>query len=116
MDINNVDDKTSALINGLAEQSNLASEDMNYELGEEPAASTPEDKKARSFSKALINILIIVIFIIGVAGSLFPAINWFSMTNYLAFIEKFAVIFIPMILSVATGRTLKNFFSKKYKE
>ena len=115
MDITNVDEKTSALMAGLSEQSKLASEEMSYELGEEPA-TTPENEKSKSFSKALINILIIIIFIIGVAGSLFPELNWFSMTNYLAFIEKFAIIFIPLILSVATGRTLKNFFSKKYRE
>lgn len=111
MDLN--ENTNEALIKGLEEQKQLMeSEKRGIEVGAEPAGS---DTKKSSFSKNLINVIIILVFIIGCSGAFFDKMGFFSMDAYIRFIESFAFIFVPLIFAVGGGRAFKNYTEKKFK-
>jgi hypothetical protein len=79
------------------------------ELGAEPNPGV--ETKSKSQSKAIINGAAVLILIVGVVGSFIPQ---FDMTKFVLFIEKFAILFVPLVIAVGSGRAFKNWTEKRY--
>ena len=100
-----------AQANAFIEQAKrLREEAINVEIGAEPANA---DKKSVSVSKWIINISFIIFGICGIVGSFWAA---FDMMKFVEFLKVFAYIWAPLVIAVASGRSLKNYVSKKYGE
>lgn len=83
---------------------------QNVEMGEVNINANPKNV---SMSKNIINISYIVFGLTGVIGSF---LENFNMTKYTAFLETFALIWAPLVISVGGGRAFKNYVTKKYGE
>jgi len=95
----------------LAEQMERLQE-QSSQIEIEPA-STPPSEKSVSTSKTIINASYIVFGLVGVVGSFWDA---FDMVKFVQFIEAFAYIWVPLVITVGAGRGFKNFVTKKYGE
>ena len=77
------------------------------ELLKELRSNEPNKKKKISgFAKKLTTAIIIITFIIGIAGS-FDAVP-FNMESFISFIPMFASLFIPLVLSIGVNSAIEN--------
>lgn len=89
--------------------SRLGQQRYQYEMGadQNPGVET----KSKSQTKFLINMAFIIILIAGVAGSF---ISVFDMDKFVSFLEVFAYVWAPLVVSYGSGRAFKNYTDKKY--
>lgn len=84
----------------------LKEQSMQLEIG-----AVPDGGKKSSSSKLIINGSFIIFGLCGIIGSFW---DLFDMAKYVMFLETFAFIWAPLVVSVGGGMAVKNFVNKKY--
>ncbi len=86
-------------------------EEQLRDLKKSEKKPTPVGKKSSGSSKNIINITFVVIGLVGIAGSF---IDQFDMQKYTDFLNVFAIIFAPLVITVGGGMAFKNYTLGKF--
>jgi len=85
----------------------MSSQKYGYEMASGPEVSA----KSKLRTKTMINISFVLILLTGIAGSF---VDVFDMEKFTKFLEVFAYVWTPLVISYGGGRAVKGFVDKKY--
>lgn len=87
----------------------LNQQKYQYEIGADPNPGV--ETKSKIQTKWIINVAFILILIAGIGGSF---VERFDMDKFVSFLEVFAYVWAPLVVSYGGGKAIKNWTEKKY--